>query len=114
MFSKCRMLSRCTLSNNILDLHVLQQLIHSVKTLLCLSQIMIENDNMTFSDCCTIADELGSNCLHSVVILCDNTLIVYRSYDKQLSNSNAVISTIMKLHKTNSISVCKKTLNYWK
>ena len=110
MFGKCRMLSRCALLNNILDLHLLQQLINSVKHLSCLSQIMIEDDNMTFSDCCAIADELGSNHLHSVMIFCDNTLMVYRSHEKQLSNSDAVISTIMKLHKTNSIAVCEKLL----
>ena len=110
MFDKCRMLSRCALLNNILDLHLLQQLINSVKHLSCLSQIMIEDDNMTFSDCCAIADELGSNHLHSVMIFCDNTLMVYRSHEKQLSNSNAVISTIMKLHKTNCIAVCEKLL----
>ena len=110
IFSRCRMLSRWTLSNNILESHLLKQLINSVNCSSSLSQIIIEDNNMTFSDCCAIADELVSNHLHTVTIFYNNTLRVYRSHDEQLSNSNAIISTIMKLHEINYIVVCEKYL----
>ena len=109
IFSKCRTLSRCVLLNNILDFHLLQQLINSVNSLSTLSQIIIEDNNVTFNDLCAIAHKLGSHHLHTVTIFCNNkSLRVYRSHDKQLSNG--VISTIMKLYEINYIVVYEKYL----
>ena len=74
-----------------------------------MSQIIIEDNNVTFNDLCAIAHKLGSQHLHTVTIFCnDKSLRVYRSHDKQLSNG--VISTIMKLYEINYIVVYEKYL----
>ena len=98
LLSQCR-LRKLVLLNNQSDFELLQQLIASVNPLPSLSEIVIEQDDMTITDCCTIADELSSSQTHSVMIFHNKMLRGYRCHDERLNdnNTNAVMSTLLQL-----------------
>ena len=78
---------------------LLQELIIDVNPLPSLSEIVIDHDDMTIADCCTMADELSSSQTHSVMIFHNNMLRGYRCHDEQLNGNytEAVISTLLQL-----------------
>ena len=105
LFSQCR-LRKFVLLNNQINFQLLYQLITGVNFLSSLSEIVIEHDNMTTTECYTIAGDLSSSQTHSVMILYDKGLIGYRCHDKQLNeiDTDAAISTIIsQLCKVNII-----------
>ena len=112
LLSQCR-LRKLVLLNNQSDFELLQQLIASVNPLPSLSEVVIEQNNMTLTDSCTIADELSSSQTHSVMIFHNKMLRGYRCYDEQLNESytEAVISTLLQLcDKQVHVTVYEKNL----
>ena len=98
LLTQCR-LRKLVLLNNQSGLKLLQQLIASVNPLPSLSEIVIDHNDMTITDSCTMADDLSSSQTHSVMIFHNNMLRGYRCHDEQLNGNytEAVISTLLQL-----------------
>ena len=99
LISQCKVINKYLILNNVFSVNLLQKLINAVNPLPLLSEVVIEHDTMTTNDCCSMANMLSSNHAHAIMIFYQCTLGVYRCHDKQLNDSNAIISAIMQLYK---------------
>ena len=93
-----RVISKCLLLNNMFSIMLLWKIIDSVNVLPSLSEMVIKH-NMTNEDCCIMAHDLSKDHSHAVMILCNNTLRAYRCHNKQINDTDKVVSTIMQLYK---------------
>ena len=109
LISQCKVISKYLLLNNVFNINLLQKLINAVNPLPLLSEVVIEHNTMTTNNCCSIVNMLSSNHAHAVMIFYHGILGVYRCHDKQLNDSNAIISAIIQLYeKEGNIVVYEK------